>query len=55
MWNAVPGSDAMVILPNWHEAALGTLGALAVTGDALAIGYLGQPEATLAAFRRGAA
>ncbi len=46
----VPGSDAMVILPNWHEASLGTLGALAVTGDALAIGYLGQPEATLAAF-----
>jgi hypothetical protein len=39
-----------VILPNGHEAALGTLGVLAITGDALAIGYLGQPEATLAAF-----
>jgi non-ribosomal peptide synthetase component F len=46
----VPGSDAMVILPNWHEASLGMLGSLAITGDALAIGYLGQPEATLAAF-----
>ena len=28
----------------------GALGTLAITGDALAIGYLGQPEATLAAF-----
>jgi non-ribosomal peptide synthetase component F len=46
----VPGSDAMVILPNGHEASPGTLGALAITGEALAIGYLGQPEATLAAF-----
>jgi acyl-coenzyme A synthetase/AMP-(fatty) acid ligase len=46
----VPGSDAVVILPNWHEASLGVLGSLAITGDALAIGYLGQPEATLAAF-----
>jgi acyl-CoA synthetase (AMP-forming)/AMP-acid ligase II len=46
----VAGSEAMVILPNGHEAALGTLGVLAITGDALAIGYLGQPEATLAAF-----
>ncbi len=46
----VAGSEAMVILPNGHEAALGALGALAITGDALAIGYLGQPEATLAAF-----
>jgi acyl-CoA synthetase (AMP-forming)/AMP-acid ligase II len=50
--HAVPvaGSEAMVVLPNGHEAALGALGALAITGDALAIGYLGQPEATLAAF-----
>jgi acyl-CoA synthetase (AMP-forming)/AMP-acid ligase II len=47
---AVPGSDAIVVLPNGHEAAAGALGALAITGDALAIGYLGQPEATLAAF-----
>jgi acyl-coenzyme A synthetase/AMP-(fatty) acid ligase len=47
---AVTGSDAMVVLPNGHEAAPGTLGALAIAGDALAIGYLGQPEATLAAF-----
>jgi acyl-CoA synthetase (AMP-forming)/AMP-acid ligase II len=46
----VAGSDAMVILPNGHEAASGALGALAITGDALAIGYLGQPEQTLAAF-----
>src|SRR6185437_2630538 len=46
----VTGSEAMVILPNGHEAALGALGSLAITGDALAIGYLGQPEATLAAF-----
>src|SRR6202789_1467813 len=46
----VPGSDAMVILPTWHEASLGVLGSLAITGDALAIGYLGQPEATLDAF-----
>jgi acyl-CoA synthetase (AMP-forming)/AMP-acid ligase II len=46
----VAGSEAMVLLPNGHEAALGALGALAITGDALAIGYLGQPEATLAAF-----
>jgi acyl-CoA synthetase (AMP-forming)/AMP-acid ligase II len=46
----VAGSEAMVVLPNGHEAALGALGALAITGDALAIGYLGQPEATLAAF-----
>jgi non-ribosomal peptide synthetase component F len=44
------GSDAMVLLPDGHEAAPGALGALAITGDALAIGYLGQPEATLAAF-----
>ena len=49
---AVAGSDAMVILPNGHEAAAGALGALAITGDALAIGYLGQPQATLAAFPR---
>src|SRR5882757_7720816 len=50
--HAVPvaGSEAVVVLPNGHEAALGALGALAITGDALAIGYLGQPEATLAAF-----
>jgi acyl-coenzyme A synthetase/AMP-(fatty) acid ligase len=47
---SVPGSDAMVLMPDGHEAATGTLGALAITGDALAIGYLGQPEATLAAF-----
>jgi non-ribosomal peptide synthetase component F len=46
----VTGSDAMVVLPNGHEAALGALGALAITGDALAIGYLGRPDATLAAF-----
>jgi acyl-CoA synthetase (AMP-forming)/AMP-acid ligase II len=46
----VAGSEAMVVLPNGHEAALSALGALAITGDALAIGYLGQPEATLAAF-----
>jgi acyl-CoA synthetase (AMP-forming)/AMP-acid ligase II len=46
----VAGSEAMVVLPNGHEAALGALGALAITGDALAIGYLGQPEATLGAF-----
>ena len=46
----LPGSDAMVVLPNGHEAAPGALGALAITGDALAIGYLGQPEATMAAF-----
>jgi acyl-CoA synthetase (AMP-forming)/AMP-acid ligase II len=46
----VTGSDAMVVLPDGHEAAPGALGALAITGDALAIGYLGQPEATLAAF-----
>jgi acyl-CoA synthetase (AMP-forming)/AMP-acid ligase II len=44
------GNDAMVVLPNGREAAPGALGALAITGDALAIGYLGQPEATLAAF-----
>lgn len=47
---SVPGSDAMVLMPDGHEAATGTLGGLAITGDALAIGYLGQPEATLAAF-----
>jgi acyl-coenzyme A synthetase/AMP-(fatty) acid ligase len=47
---AVAGSDAMVILANGNEAAAGALGALAITGDALAIGYLGQPQATLAAF-----
>jgi len=46
----VQGSETMVILPNGHEAGPGALGALAITGDALAIGYLGQPEATLAAF-----
>jgi acyl-coenzyme A synthetase/AMP-(fatty) acid ligase len=46
----VAGSDAMVVLPNGHEAAPGALGVLAITGAALAIGYLGQPEATLAAF-----
>jgi acyl-CoA synthetase (AMP-forming)/AMP-acid ligase II len=46
----ITGSDAIVVMPDGHEAAPGTLGALAITGDALAIGYLGQPEATLAAF-----
>jgi acyl-CoA synthetase (AMP-forming)/AMP-acid ligase II len=46
----LPGSDAVVVMPDGHEAAPGTLGALAITGDALAIGYLGQPEATLVAF-----
>jgi acyl-coenzyme A synthetase/AMP-(fatty) acid ligase len=46
----VAGSDAMVVLSNGHEAAPGALGVLAITGAALAIGYLGQPEATLAAF-----
>jgi hypothetical protein len=46
----VAGSDALVVMPDGHEAAAGALGALAITGDALAIGYLGQPEATLAAF-----
>ena len=46
----VAGSDALVVLPDGHEAKPGALGALAITGDALAIGYLGQPEATLAAF-----
>lgn len=46
----VAGSEAMVVLPNGHEAGQAALGALAITGDALAIGYLGQPEATLAAF-----
>jgi acyl-coenzyme A synthetase/AMP-(fatty) acid ligase len=46
----VEGSDAMVVLPDGHEAKPGALGTLAITGDALAIGYLGQPEATLAAF-----
>lgn len=46
----VAGSDTMVVLPDGHEAKPGALGALAITGDALAIGYLGQPEATLAAF-----
>jgi acyl-CoA synthetase (AMP-forming)/AMP-acid ligase II len=47
---AVPGSEALVVLPNGREAKRGTLGTLAITGDALAIGYLGQPGATLAAF-----
>jgi acyl-coenzyme A synthetase/AMP-(fatty) acid ligase len=47
---AVAGSEAMVILADGNEAAAGALGALAITGDALAIGYLGQPQATLAAF-----
>lgn len=46
----VPGSEAMVVMPDGHEAAAGALGTLAITGDALAIGYLGQPEATLTAF-----
>src|SRR5207248_1490874 len=46
----VSGSDALVVLPDGYEARPGGLGALAITGDALAIGYLGQPEATLAAF-----
>jgi nonribosomal peptide synthetase DhbF len=47
---AVPGSEALVVLPNGREAKKGTLGSLAITGDALAIGYLGEPAATLAAF-----
>jgi nonribosomal peptide synthetase DhbF len=46
----VAGSEALVVLPDGHDAKPGALGALAITGDALAIGYLGQPEATLAAF-----
>jgi hypothetical protein len=46
----VGGSDALVVMPDGHEAKPGALGTLAITGDALAIGYLGQPEATLAAF-----
>jgi hypothetical protein len=39
-----------VVLPDGREAAPGALGTLAVTGDALAIGYLGNPEATVASF-----
>ncbi len=46
----VPGSEAIVITPAGQQAATAALGTLAVTGDALAIGYLGQPDATLAAF-----
>ncbi len=46
----IPGSDAMVVTSDLAEAAPGALGALAITGESLAIGYLGQPEATLAAF-----
>ena len=46
----LPGSDAVVMLASGSEAAPGVQGTLAITGDALAIGYLGQPEATLAAF-----
>lgn len=46
----IPGSDAMVVTSDLSEAAAGALGALAITGESLAIGYLGQPEATLAAF-----
>jgi nonribosomal peptide synthetase DhbF len=47
---AVPGSEALVVMPNGREAKKGTLGSVAITGDALAIGYLGEPAATLAAF-----
>jgi acyl-coenzyme A synthetase/AMP-(fatty) acid ligase/acyl carrier protein len=46
----VPGSEAIVITPAGQQASTATLGTVAVTGDALAIGYLGQPDATLAAF-----
>jgi acyl-coenzyme A synthetase/AMP-(fatty) acid ligase len=46
----VSGSDAIVITSTGQQAPVGELGTLAITGDALAIGYLGQPEATLAAF-----
>jgi acyl-CoA synthetase (AMP-forming)/AMP-acid ligase II len=46
----IPGSDAMVVTADLAEAPAGALGSLAITGDSLAIGYLGQPEATLAAF-----
>lgn len=46
----IPGSDALVVTSDLAEAAPGALGALAITGDSLAIGYLGQPEATRAAF-----
>ncbi len=46
----VPGTAALVVLGNGNEAAPGALGSLAIAGDALAIGYLGQPEASRAAF-----
>ncbi len=46
----VAGSDALVLTSDLSEAEPGALGALAITGDSLAIGYLGQPESTLAAF-----
>ena len=46
----VPGSDAIVVTSAGQQAATSALGTLAITGDALAIGYLGQPDATLAAF-----
>jgi acyl-CoA synthetase (AMP-forming)/AMP-acid ligase II len=46
----IAGSDAFVLTSDLAEAPAGALGALAITGDSLAIGYLGQPEATLAAF-----
>lgn len=46
----VPGSEALVVAAAGQQVEVGKLGALAITGDALAIGYLGQPDATLAAF-----
>lgn len=44
------GSSALVTDAMQQEAANGRLGALTITGDALAIGYLGEPEETLRAF-----
>ena len=46
----VAGSEALVVLPNGREAKQGILGSLAIAGDALAIGYLGEPGTTLGAF-----
>ncbi len=47
----VKGSSVLVANAAHHETAIGRLGALTVTGDALAIGYLGEPQETMNAFR----
>jgi amino acid adenylation domain-containing protein len=46
----IPNTRAYVLGPNQEELPVGVPGELYVAGDGVALGYLGQPERTAAAF-----